>query len=276
MLAHRILVFVGLIAGIVRAGNTTCKTTSLDWYTRSVGETPCRTYERMRQICDRDYQVGDFRTSIPGDNCGGQPATCCCNSVSFALSMLCMNCQHGTGSGVFGDPGIDAEVGSYEVYLNHCVNPTNKNLRNDVQLGVCQQGIKLPAFLYSIFWRDGPWFYGAIKEYAQLDISGGKNNTGLCTEASSADNNNSEAATTTLSEAGKSRVPVGAIAGGVVAGVVLLIGSVFLGFFISKRQQDKKLRDLIEQRKPLNTAFEYYDPLVGATVQSRELYCRLT
>jgi hypothetical protein len=29
-----------------------CATNQLDWYTSVVGESPCRTYERLRQICD--------------------------------------------------------------------------------------------------------------------------------------------------------------------------------------------------------------------------------
>ncbi|CAE6459839.1 unnamed protein product [Rhizoctonia solani] len=262
---HNALAFVALIASIAQAGNTTCKTTSLDWYTRSVGETPCRTYERLHQICTSDYEVGNFGSIAPGDKCDVPFRACCCNSIAWSLSMLCMNCQYGTGSGVFGDPGIDAGVGAYGVYLNNCGTPTNKILRNDVQLGICEQNISLPAFLYEIFWVDGPWFYGSIKGYAQLDISGGKNDTGLCPAtrptATFGDT------TATPSESSKSGVPVGAIAGGVIGGVVLLIGSVLLGFFISKIQKDKRVIELTEQTKPTSATFEYYGLPVGATAQ---------
>ncbi|CAE6434642.1 unnamed protein product [Rhizoctonia solani] len=252
MLAHRILVFVGLIAGIVRAGNTTCKNTSLDWYTRSVGETPCRTYERMRQICDRDYQVGDFRTSIPGDNCGGQPATCCCNSVSFALSMLCMNCQHGVGSGLDGDNGYDARAGAYGLYLDNCGRPVNKTLPDTIQTAACRQNIKLPHFIYSIFWSGGDWYYRFNRETAQSEISDGKNNTGICPTPSPTVSTVSGTETitpTAVPTSSEFNTPVGAIAGGVVGGVVALAATVLLGFYISRRQRNRGVIDLTEEKK---------------------------
>ncbi|CCO37130.1 hypothetical protein BN14_11281 [Rhizoctonia solani AG-1 IB] len=249
MLAHRILVFVGLIAGIVRAGNTTCKTTSLDWYTRSVGETPCRTYERMRQICDRDYQVGDFRTSIPGDNCGGQPATCCCNSVSFALSMLCMNCQHGVGSGLDGDNGYDARAGTYGLHLDNCSRI---------------------AFKQHIFWSGGDWYYRFNRETAQSEISDGKNDTGVCPAPSltvPTVSGTGTIAPTAAPTSSESNTPVGAIAGGVVGGVVALATAVLLGFFISRRRRNRGVIDLTEEKKTPSPTFDPYNyvaPSIGA------------
>ncbi|KAI0775512.1 hypothetical protein BD413DRAFT_528901, partial [Trametes elegans] len=90
----------------VRAGNTACASSQLDWYTSVVGETPCATYERLRQICNSYYQLGTLVPSPPGDHCDDQFSTCCCNTVAFQLSMLCLNCQHDTVSGQ--QTGVDA------------------------------------------------------------------------------------------------------------------------------------------------------------------------
>lgn len=88
-------------------GNTTCLLSQpQDWYTDAIGETPCRTYERLRQLCDSACekilslnvptligfvdQVGDFGDVAPGDKCDSQNPTCCCNSIAWQLSMLCL------------------------------------------------------------------------------------------------------------------------------------------------------------------------------------------
>jgi hypothetical protein len=42
-----------MMRGVDASQNATvCPTDQLDWYTSVVGESPCRTYERLRQICD--------------------------------------------------------------------------------------------------------------------------------------------------------------------------------------------------------------------------------
>ncbi|CAE6469931.1 unnamed protein product [Rhizoctonia solani] len=273
MLARCVLFFVILTAGIAQAGNTTCKTTTLDWYTQSVGETPCRTYERLQQICTPNYQVGNFAPTAPGDKCSTSFRGCCCNSVAWSLPMLCMNCQYGTGSGVFGDPGINAEIGGYGAYLNNCGSSRNKTLPEDVQKGVCRQNIKLPAFIYDIFWTDGPWYYQHTKGEAVLDISSGTNDTGLCptpSPSSTASTVISTGTTTPISQptSSGSSVPVGAIAGGVAGGVVLLAAAVLLGFCISRRRKDRRgVIDLTEEGKPLSAVFEPDNLPPGAIAQ---------
>ncbi|CAE6469917.1 unnamed protein product [Rhizoctonia solani] len=272
MLVHGALLFVASIAGVAQAGNTTCKTTSLDWFTQSTGETPCRTYERLRQICSADYQVGNFRSTTPGDNCGGQPATCCCNSVAWALSMLCMNCQYGVGSSLNGDSGFDAGAGAYGIYLAGCGKPTNKTLPTDVQTAVCRQDIKIPAMLYNLFWTTGDWYYEYTKGSAQLDISSGKNDSGICPKSSASSTVSTAISTGTASASeptsSASSTPVGAIAGGVVGGVVLLAAAVLLGFFISRRRKDKGgVIDLTEENKPPSVTLEPYNISPGNTAQ---------
>ncbi|KAI0946435.1 hypothetical protein AcW1_009898 [Taiwanofungus camphoratus] len=169
-----------LFLSTVRGGNTTCIGNGLDWYTDAVGETPCMTYQRLRQICNADYQVPSFRPNTPGDNCDDQLQACCCNSVSWALSMLCMNCQQDTNGGNVN--GIDAGVGAYSMYrmsssTTWCTPGTNQSLPADVQSAVCNEGIRLDDFLYVLFWNDGTWFYTYTRETAQEDQVSNANNT---------------------------------------------------------------------------------------------------
>ncbi|KAI0770412.1 hypothetical protein C8Q74DRAFT_898717 [Fomes fomentarius] len=103
------LLAVGLWGMLAHAGNTTCISKQLDWYVEEIGESPCVTYQNLRQICNPDYQVPSFKLTAPGDQCDDLMTPCCCNTVAFALSMLCMNCQYDT---VDGDSnGIDAAPG---------------------------------------------------------------------------------------------------------------------------------------------------------------------
>ncbi|KAH9846418.1 hypothetical protein C2E23DRAFT_579536 [Lenzites betulinus] len=163
-----------LLAGDVYAGNTTCASGQLDWYTSVVGESPCVTYQRLRQICNSDYQVPSFRPNTPGDNCDDQVSACCCNTVAFQLSMLCMNCQqdHLAGDQI----GIDAGVGAYTLYRGGCGAGTNNALPSDIQKAVCNQNIRLDNFVYG-GWSDGSWFYVWTRENAEREHAANNDNT---------------------------------------------------------------------------------------------------
>ncbi|KAJ8474940.1 hypothetical protein ONZ51_g6898 [Trametes cubensis] len=113
------------------------------------------TYQRLRQICDNYYQVPNFRPNTPGDNCDSQVSACCCNTVAFQLSMLCMNCQEDLLDG--DQIGFDAPVGTYTLYRATCGAGTNNSLPSDIQSAVCNEGIRLDDYLYG-GWADGSWF----------------------------------------------------------------------------------------------------------------------
>ncbi|KAL0566851.1 hypothetical protein V5O48_015150, partial [Marasmius crinis-equi] len=83
-------------------GVSKCTDGGLDWYTSAVGETPCRTYERLRQICNNNYRVGILTED---EKCDDQVGDCCCNNIAFSLRMLCFTCQKGLGGR---GAGIDA------------------------------------------------------------------------------------------------------------------------------------------------------------------------
>ncbi|KAI0330178.1 hypothetical protein GY45DRAFT_1251412, partial [Cubamyces sp. BRFM 1775] len=156
------------------AGNTSCASGQLDWYTSVVGETPCMTYQRLRQICDNDYQVPSFRPNAPGDNCDSQVSSCCCNTVTFQLSVLCMNCQQDRLAG--DQIGIDAGVGAYTLYCASCGAGTNHSLPSDIQAAVCNEGIRLDDYLYG-GWDDGSWLVLLGNENAERDHAANNNNT---------------------------------------------------------------------------------------------------
>ncbi|GAW06418.1 hypothetical protein LENED_008346 [Lentinula edodes] len=152
-----------LVALLAKAdGDVACTGTGLNWYINMVGESPCTTYERLRQICNPSYQVGTMNVNTPPDACDEQVADCCCNSVAFTLSMLCLNCQQG-GSG----NGIDAGKGAYQLYLQGSRSPgqwcspiTNTSLPNNIDTAVCDRNIKIIDDIRTgLFWSDGSWFY---------------------------------------------------------------------------------------------------------------------
>ncbi|EIW59608.1 uncharacterized protein TRAVEDRAFT_147693 [Trametes versicolor FP-101664 SS1] len=241
------------VAGVRAAGNTTCASGQLDWYTNVVGETPCATYQRLRQICNPDYQVGQFRSLTPGDNCDDQLSSCCCNSVSWALSMLCMNCQYDTASG---DVGIDAGTGGYGLYAGTCGKPLNKTLPTDIQTAVCNKEIKLDRNLYSLFWDTGACIY--TKQTMSKDFAATNNNTfthcNSTLKASAAASSSASASQTSLSPTssssgspdttasgsaagGKSVAP---IIGGAVGGALVAMALAALGVFFYRRSRRRR------------------------------------
>ncbi|EPS94400.1 hypothetical protein FOMPIDRAFT_1026203 [Fomitopsis schrenkii] len=199
------------------AGNTTCAGSALDWYTNVVGETPCMTYQRLRQICNSDYEVPSFRVNTPGDNCDDQVSACCCNSISWALSMLCMNCQWDTASS--SSNGIDAGVSAYYMYRfseggGYCGSGTNQSLPTNIQTAACNQGIKLEKFLYSLFWTNGAWFYTYTRETAETNYASNGDGVFYCSSSSSSSATHSSTAAALLpSSSSSSAQPTSTLAG---------------------------------------------------------------
>ncbi|KAF9067684.1 hypothetical protein BDP27DRAFT_1328524 [Rhodocollybia butyracea] len=148
-------------------GDVTCSGTGLNWYMNIVGESPCTTYEKLRQICNPTYQVGTLNPNTPPDTCNDQVSDCCCNSVAFGLSMLCLNCQQGTGSS---GNGIDAGQGAYQDYTESCTPVTNQSLPSNIDNAVCDAGIKIIDDLYSrLYWSDGSCVYS--EETISTDVA---------------------------------------------------------------------------------------------------------
>ncbi|KAJ6511661.1 hypothetical protein DFH09DRAFT_1333800 [Mycena vulgaris] len=131
------------------ADNLACAGTGMDWYINMVGETPCQTYQKLRQICNTNFAVGVMDVNTPPDACTDQVSTCCCNTIAFALSMLCLNCQQNIGNST----GFDAGTGAYQIYLQTCSNPQDKVLPKDIQTAVCDQKIKINDDIYG----NGGW-----------------------------------------------------------------------------------------------------------------------
>ncbi|KAF8217226.1 hypothetical protein K438DRAFT_413074 [Mycena galopus ATCC 62051] len=141
-------------AARVAADNLACNGTGMDWYKTMVGETPCQTYQSLRQICNPEYTVGVQNVNTPPDSCSDQVSGCCCNTIAFSLSMLCLNCQQNIGTG----NGFDAGTGAYQDYLGSCANPQSFQLPSDIQTAVCNEKLKIDNDIYTNGWSDGSWF----------------------------------------------------------------------------------------------------------------------
>ncbi|EJD50685.1 hypothetical protein AURDEDRAFT_112257 [Auricularia subglabra TFB-10046 SS5] len=159
---------------------TTCKDPSVTWYNNKDGLNPCQQYEALRRICDSTFEVPQLSVNTPGDNCNSQLSACCCNSISFTLSMLCLQCQQGVGTGRAPDTGIDAGDGAYQMYLGGCGPVSNKSLPATTQLAVCREGPSLKKWMYDLFWTDGPWFLEFTRQTANLQAASGTDDPGRC------------------------------------------------------------------------------------------------
>ncbi|KAK0187606.1 hypothetical protein F5146DRAFT_717341 [Armillaria mellea] len=170
-----------LVPYIFAQDHTQCADNGSDWYTSVVGETPCRTYERLRKICNSQYVLGALSTKTPPDTCDDQVADCCCNSIAFGLSMLCLTCQHGRGNSSIN--GIDAVPGTYQQYLKHgsnsfCTPNTNRSFTNNIQTAVCNNDLMIHNSFYDrVFWSDGSWFYTWSREFMEKTNAADGNNS---------------------------------------------------------------------------------------------------
>ncbi|EPS94401.1 hypothetical protein FOMPIDRAFT_1026204 [Fomitopsis schrenkii] len=240
------LFLISLVRSSFGAGNVTCASDALDWYTDVVGETPCMTYQRLRQICNSQYEVPSMRTSTPGDQCNDQLNACCCNSIAFTLSMLCLNCQWDTNSQ--NSTGYDAGKGAYYLYRwsgqggTYCGAGTNQSLPDNIQTAVCNQNIRLDNFLYDLFWVDGSCEY--TRETAEQDHATSNNQTFQHCSNNSEPSSSSSApqsgstgggSATQTSSSGKSHV--GAIVGGVVGGVGGIVAVIVIAALVITRRK---------------------------------------
>ncbi|KAJ7778559.1 hypothetical protein B0H16DRAFT_890538 [Mycena metata] len=255
---------VFLAAQVHSQDQTTCSGTQMDWYTGVVGETPCRTYERLRQICNAEYQVGPLQNaSLPADFCTDQISDCCCNTIAFTLSMLCLNCQQQIGTGT----GYDAPAGTLQKYFNasfdgthssqsHCYAPISKNFSSKVQTAVCNQNIKVLDDLYPIFHSDGSWFYVNTRDTVHEDTVVEANNSFTkCNVRITTPLNNTTNPTATNPTAQTSSPPSGntnasmrvnaiAVAGIVVGTVGILTTMVAAGWILWRRRKSLKAKSL--------------------------------
>ncbi|KAK0435811.1 uncharacterized protein EV420DRAFT_630229 [Desarmillaria tabescens] len=193
-----------LVPRLLAQDHIQCIDSGSDWYTSVVGETPCRTYERLRQICNSNYVLGALSPNTPPDTCNDQLADCCCNSIAFGLSMLCLTCQRGIGPN---GNGIDAGIGAYQQYLKHgsnsfCTPNTNKSFTNDIQSAVCNNGLKIHNSFYdAIFWANGPWFYTWSREQMEkVNAADGNNSFTHCASTTVVITSSSQSQPMSLSE----------------------------------------------------------------------------
>ncbi|KAJ6602107.1 hypothetical protein B0H10DRAFT_2230327 [Mycena sp. CBHHK59/15] len=152
----------------------TCNGTGMDWHSVMVGETPCQTYQKLCQICNpecasaspplclptqtddflffRAVTVGMMNTVIPPDTCSDPVSGCCCNSIEWALSMLCLNCQQDIGTTnrhrrLLRLPGLVQQPPVVQPARGHPDRVGNEPIR-------------IEDYIYVNGWPSGAWFYG--------------------------------------------------------------------------------------------------------------------
>ncbi|KAK6902951.1 hypothetical protein I203_108212 [Kwoniella mangroviensis CBS 8507] len=102
-------------------GNTTCKGESMTWAINDRGETPCKVYEDMINVC-QNFEMFDTQLPPTVFTCTtSNPNSCCCSSVAFALFQACM-------LGVTSLPRTQ----NFSSWLDGCDNPQIGSLPNDV------------------------------------------------------------------------------------------------------------------------------------------------
>ncbi|KAI0734850.1 hypothetical protein C8Q72DRAFT_328663 [Fomitopsis betulina] len=161
--------------------------TTLDWYIDAVGETPCMTYQKLRQICNSSYQTPSWTIGRPADTCDDPLNICCCNSIAWSVRNLCINCEwDADGTTDTGNSGVPGDfyrwrwstgVANEGIY---CGDGWNQTLPDSVQLAVCQQGIRLENFLYGIFWPDGSWNFTDFEQQAQQILASQSQSLSYC------------------------------------------------------------------------------------------------
>ncbi|KAH9935280.1 uncharacterized protein B0H18DRAFT_975092 [Fomitopsis serialis] len=224
---------------------------TLQWYIDAIGETPCATYQRLRQICNSDYTTPTWNIDATTDQCDDPLSTCCCNSITWSVRMLCINCEWDE----FGvnDPGHSAVAGAYYNYRwssgtpnngMYCGDGYNQTLPESLQQAVCDRGIYLGDFLYSIFWPDGSWNFTNFEFLAKQDPAL-HNNQSLdsCTSTSStpitvtlSGTNTPSILPPTSAVGGKSDTV--AVVGGSLGGALglVLLGAIIVVHYVKRRR----------------------------------------
>ncbi|KAJ3811991.1 hypothetical protein F5876DRAFT_64338 [Lentinula aff. lateritia] len=152
-----VLLFLLLgVALLVKAdGDVACSGTGLDWYIDMVGESPCTTYERLRQICNPSFEVGVMNVNTPPDACNEQVV------VNKVLEQAAMGLTQ-----------VKAPTSSTSRVLVH---PDNGAAPSRTR--VCDRNIKIIDDIRTgLFWSDGSWFYVWSYEAISEDVGANNNN----------------------------------------------------------------------------------------------------
>ncbi|KAJ4479060.1 hypothetical protein J3R30DRAFT_3702099 [Lentinula aciculospora] len=299
-LAVLLLISTFIVAAFCE-GNVTCSGTALDWYTSQVGETACKTYERLRQICNSDFEVGVMNYSYPPDTCDEQVCAYHFYATNFvrvitysSLKRIAVatqlplfnpeqhtrfSCQQNIGSG----SGYDAPIGDYQLYLQGsrtngtCSPVRNQTLPTAIQTAVCNEEIKLFDSLYSLFWADGSWYYMYTEQTISKSIASNNNNTfthcASTTLNHTSTSSSSASATSSPSSSVSTRLSGGTV-GGIVVGTIVgaVAAALMMWFCWWKRKQSRKTvkpENKIEPFTPSGAQAEAYNRQGGISTSSK-------
>ncbi|KAK1229319.1 hypothetical protein PQX77_007626 [Marasmius sp. AFHP31] len=250
-------------------GVTSCEDTGLNWYEKAVGETPCKTYERLRQICNRDFRVPDMRKDLNVDRCSDQLASCCCNTIAYSLRMLCYTCQRGMGKLSY---GMDVKPGTYQIYLESenktCPNESRRRLLNEVQSAVCNSGIKIFEGLYNrTVWDDGSFYFVYTRDELTKESITQGDGAFVCKNPSTS---LSSITLATSTSPPTSPLTSQTLSKGVIAGIcVLIIGITLTLWFIYEVRRRKRRSQKGETDQTYDDRPNQVEPYVSPDVPPR-------
>ncbi|KAF9067649.1 hypothetical protein BDP27DRAFT_1448942 [Rhodocollybia butyracea] len=212
----------------------------------------------------------NLETNAPPDVCNEQSADCCCNSIAFALAMLCLNCQHNIGTGA----GYDAGAGAYGLYLRA---PTTCSPVKNQTLPASVQDASILGYWRLVLVNQYTW------QTTSLYIAAQNNNT--FTHCAATARNNTSGPSSAPSSSNPSSTPpiknqdvsssssdlgAGAI-GGIVGGVITgLFGTILILWFWWKKREGKGFPDQPFHQMGSNAQEVYSQP--GENVSPSDSY----
>lgn len=212
--------------------NATCLP-QFQWMINSKQQTPCLASAYLSAQCNGgQWNVPALTGTQPYNNPTGSAANLCrCNTVTYNLLQACSYCQ-GANIGGWLDwttncTAANTTVGSYPLPL-----PGGVAVPNWAYLDFTQQDRFLPDVAQQAAGTSPESVSGAAGTQIQTSYTGGSSATSAATTSGSA-------TSTSLPQEGGSSSNTGAIAGGVVGGVLGLALFALLAWFLLRKKSDK-------------------------------------
>ncbi|CAE6432222.1 unnamed protein product [Rhizoctonia solani] len=134
----------------------------------------------------------------------------------------------------------------------------NRTLVSQVNRKICQDKINIPTYIYNITWPGGDWYYGHVVTTAKNRISQGTNSSMMESECSGYSED----------EEYRLSIPIGAIVGAAVGGIVLIAAIIIVGFAVHNKQKYRGVVDMGGDSNPPGIESGTYDSVAPVTSQN--------
>lgn len=218
--------------GVKAQDHATCTNTDYRWTFNTLSQSPCQMGEALGNVCtdDGDFLIQYLPSGYMYSGLGSTYATnCACNTVYYNVLSACAQCQGGS-------------VDVWDNWSKNCTT-TYSTFPNSIP-----DGSAIPHWAYLPL-NNGTWDFAS----AETDNGAEATFTGTHSVSASASSTRTSSAHSASgsssgsnggsSSGGKSHA--GAIAGGVIGGIAL-IALIGLGFFLWRRNKNKKVKSTPE------------------------------